>query len=118
MVKIENDNLEIAGFIDFGDVLQSKIVCDLAICCAYIGMFISNLDENPLPIIVKIVKGYETILPLNAAEKRALLPLMLNRAAVSVTHSALNHKKGLNDPYLYAFEAQAWAFLRKMYKLK
>jgi Ser/Thr protein kinase RdoA (MazF antagonist) len=110
VVKEENKKQEVIGIIDFGLAMPSKIVCELAIACAYLAM----KRPNPLEIIGAITKGFNTVFPLNVAEMNAIFPLMAQRIIISITHSALNHKKGITNEYVYASEKNGWDLLRQL----
>ncbi len=110
LVKEENKKQEVIGLIDFGLAMPSKIVCELAVACAYLAM----KRPNPLEIIAALTKGFHSIFPLNAAELNAIFPLMAQRIIISITHSALNHKKGITNEYVYASEKNGWALLRQL----
>lgn len=57
------------GIIDFGDMVHTPILCDLAVACSY---HLSEGDE-PLRRVADLVAGYSQILPLEQ-EELALLP--------------------------------------------
>tara|TARA_R110001599_G_scaffold115505_4_gene282271 strand:+ start:2332 stop:3423 length:1092 start_codon:yes stop_codon:yes gene_type:complete len=60
------------GLIDFGDIVHTPIVCDLAVACSYqIGE-----GEDPLRQICAMVAGYTGKLPLEH-EEVALLPTLI-----------------------------------------
>ncbi len=110
VVKEENKKQEVIGLIDFGLAMPSKIVCELAVACAYLAM----KRPNPLEIVAALTKGFTSVFPLNTAELNAIFPLMAQRTIISITHSALNHKKGIINEYVYASEKNGWALLRKL----
>lgn len=58
-----------AGIIDFGDMVHTPLVCDLAVACSY---HITE-DAAPLARIAEMVAGYASVLPLEE-EELALLP--------------------------------------------
>jgi Ser/Thr protein kinase RdoA (MazF antagonist) len=98
------------GLLDFGDMLYTATVCDLAIALAY-----SLLDERePLTAAARIIGAYHRGYPLTAAEQRALLPLMSTRLAMSVCYSAHNRARNPGDPYQVVSEAAAWDLLEKL----
>jgi Ser/Thr protein kinase RdoA (MazF antagonist) len=113
LVKTTEKTLKVSGLIDFGEMMKSKIVGELAVCCAYIAMN----NENPLEIAAAIIKGYNSVFPLNDAEMQAIFPLMANRVMISVTYSAINHKNGISGEYLYASEKPGWELLKKLRKV-
>lgn len=71
----------ITGILDFGDMLRTARVADLAVAASYhVG-----IDEDPLAPVRDLVAGYESVLPLDDAE-RALLPaLIATRIAMTIT---------------------------------
>ncbi len=58
----------IAGVLDFGDMVRTPLICDVAIAAAY------QLDPHaPLHSLTTFARAYHAVLPLTATE-RALLP--------------------------------------------
>ena len=113
LVNTQEEMPKIAGLIDFGEMTTSKIVCELAVPCAYLAM---NYPD-PLAIVAPIVKGFHSVFPLNDAEMRAIFPMMANRIMISLLYSAANHKNGVESEYLYVSEKIGWELLRKMRKI-
>lgn len=110
IVKKEKGKAKVAALIDFGNMMESKVVVELAVCCAYLSM---NFP-NPLEIASHIIRGFHSIFPLNEPEMRAIFPIMMNRAIISVAYSAINHKNGEESDYVYTYEASAWQMLKRM----
>ncbi len=110
LVSNKEEKQEVVGLIDFGLALPSKIVCELAVACAYLSM----KRPNPLEIVAAITKGFHAIFPLNDAELKAIFPLMAHRLMISVAHSGLNRKNGISAEYVYTHENHAWDLLRQM----
>src|SRR5207253_966431 len=74
----------VVGLIDFGDMVHSFTVADLAIAIAY-----AILDRpDPLPAAAAIVRGYHTVRPLVEVEIDALFALVLLRLCASVAVAA------------------------------
>jgi Ser/Thr protein kinase RdoA (MazF antagonist) len=95
------------GLLDFGDMVHTATVCDLAIASAY-----TMLDANePLSVAACVVGGYHRGYPLTDAEQQALFPLILSRLAMSVCYSAHNRARNPHDPYQVVTEAAAWRLL-------
>jgi Ser/Thr protein kinase RdoA (MazF antagonist) len=98
------------GLLDFGDMLHTATVCDLAIALAY-----AMLDEKePLSAAGRIIGAYHRCYPLTEAEQQALFPLILARLAMSVCYSAHNRARNPGDPYQVVSEAAAWNLLDKL----
>jgi Ser/Thr protein kinase RdoA (MazF antagonist) len=98
------------GLLDFGDMLYTATVCDLAIALAY-----TLLDERePLAAAAQVIRAYQRAHPLTDAEQQALFPLILSRLCMSVCYSAHNRARNPNDPYQVVTEAAAWDLLDKL----
>lgn len=76
----ENDGYKISGILDFGDMSDGYYVHDLAIAIMY------AMIEHPEPTEVggPVLAGWESVLPLNDAEKDCLYLLVLSRFCQSL----------------------------------
>jgi Ser/Thr protein kinase RdoA (MazF antagonist) len=99
-----------AGLLDFGDMVYTATVCDLAIALAYLMLG----EREPLPAAAQVIRAYHCHYPLTEAEQRALYPLILSRLAMSVCYSAHNRARNPGDPYQVVSEAGAWDLLDKL----
>ena len=59
----------VAGMLDFGDMLDGPLICDVAVACSYRW----TQGEPPLAGIARFVAGYHAVTPLDDAEL-AILP--------------------------------------------
>jgi Ser/Thr protein kinase RdoA (MazF antagonist) len=98
------------GLLDFGDMVFSATVCELAIALAYIMLG----EDEPLEVAAQVTRAYERHYPLNKSERFALYPLVLSRLAMSVCYSAHNRARNPTDPYQVVSEAAAWDLLEKL----
>jgi Ser/Thr protein kinase RdoA (MazF antagonist) len=90
------DQQQIAGLIDFGDMVHSHTVCGLAIAVAY-----AMLDKtDPLQAARHIVEGYHGVRPLTEDELAVVFPMACGRLAVSVCMAAVQQRQRPDDPYL------------------
>ena len=97
------------GILDFGDIVYSATVCDLAVALAYV-----LLDERqPLAAAARVIGAYQRTYPLNSAEQEVLMPLVESRLAMSVCYSVHNRARHPDDPYQSVTEAAAWDLLDK-----
>ncbi len=97
----------IMGVIDFGDVVESVRIAELAIACAY-----AMLDQNdPISVASDVIAGYRSVTEPTAAEGDVLLDLILARLATSVTMSA---STGGANPHRVASETSAWDLLERL----
>lgn len=85
-----------SGIIDFGDVLYSHPVCDLAIAVAYAMLG----KPDPVTAACHVTAGYHRSYPLTETEIGLLYPLALTRLAVSLVNSALQADTLPDNEYL------------------
>jgi Ser/Thr protein kinase RdoA (MazF antagonist) len=100
-------NGRMAGLLDFGDMVYSATVCDLAIVLAYAMLG----EREPLSVAAQIIRAYQYHNPLTEAEQRAIFPLVLSRLSMSVCYAAHNRVRNPADPYQVVSEAAAWDLL-------
>ena len=98
------------GLLDFGDMLHTSTVCDLAIALAYTMLH----EKVPLSAAAQVIRGYHRSHPLTDAEQQVLFPLILSRLSMSVCYSAHNRARNPHDPYQVVTEAAAWELLDKL----
>jgi Ser/Thr protein kinase RdoA (MazF antagonist) len=98
------------GLLDFGDMLHTSTVCDLAIALAYTMLN----EKEPLSVAAQVIGGYHRCYPLTGAEQQVLFPLILSRLGMSVCYSAHNRARNPHDPYQVVTEAAAWELLDKL----
>lgn len=100
----------VTGFIDFGDLVETATICELAIALTY-----AMLDKpEPLQTAIHVIEGYHAILPLSQEEVEVLFDLIGMRLCTSVVNSALRKKEQPDDAYLVISEKPAWNLLRKL----
>jgi Ser/Thr protein kinase RdoA (MazF antagonist) len=98
------------GLLDFGDMVHTATVCDLAIALAYTMLG----EREPLSAASRVIRAYHRYYPLTEAEQQALFPLILSRLAMSVCYSAHNRARNPGDAYQVVSEAAAWDLLDKL----
>jgi Ser/Thr protein kinase RdoA (MazF antagonist) len=98
------------GLLDFGDMVYSATVGELAVALAYA----MQGEDQPLRVAALLIHAYATHYPLVEAERRALFPLVLSRLAMSVCYSAHNRARNPDDPYQVVSEAPAWNLLGRL----
>jgi 4-aminobutyrate aminotransferase-like enzyme len=112
IVLVETGHLQpsrLVGVIDFGDMLRSYPVYELAIAAAY-----AILDKaDPLAAAVAVTAGYHSAYPLTETELALLYDFIAIRLCTSVTLSAYQQKLEPANAYLRISEAPAWAALQK-----
>jgi 4-aminobutyrate aminotransferase-like enzyme/Ser/Thr protein kinase RdoA (MazF antagonist) len=91
----------VTGILDFGDIVHSYAVADLAIAIAY-----AVLDApDPLDTAAAIVRGYARVRPLDDDEVAALFGLVQLRLCASVCIAARQQRQRPADPYLSISQA-------------
>jgi len=95
------------GILDFGDMIHSCTINELAIAIAY------AILEKPDPISVaqKITSGYHSVFPISELELELLFPLICARLTTSVSVSAYRKTLDPDNEYLIISEAPAWQVL-------
>jgi hydroxylysine kinase len=73
-----DDERFIAGIIDFGDMIRSPLVVDVAVACAYL----CRRDDDSLADLLGFLRGYNAVMRLTADEF-AVLPCMITSRNVS-----------------------------------
>jgi 4-aminobutyrate aminotransferase-like enzyme/Ser/Thr protein kinase RdoA (MazF antagonist) len=101
---------EISGILDFGDMVESAVVCDLANACAY-AMF---GKDDPLGAARTVAAAYHHERPLSEEEIRLLFPLIATRLAMSVSISARQFRDEPEKEYLRVSEASAFELLSRL----
>ena len=92
---------QVIGLIDFGDLVHTWTVADLAIAIAY-----AILDKpDPLTAAAHVVRGYHAEYPLTETELAALFGLVRMRLCVSVCLAAHQQRQRPDDPYLVISQA-------------
>ena len=75
---------KVSSVIDFGDMVHTCTVCNLAVAAAY-----AMLDKpDPLAAAAHVVAGYHQVFPLTEQELALLYPLICARLCISVVNSA------------------------------
>ena len=100
----------VTGVIDFGDMVYTRIVNEVAIACAY-----AMLDKaDPLTTAGHVVAGYHHAFPLTEPELAVLSDLICMRLCMSVCHSANQSRHEPDNEYLRISEKPAWDLLYKL----
>ncbi|MGY8747040.1 MAG: aminotransferase class III-fold pyridoxal phosphate-dependent enzyme [Pirellulales bacterium] len=103
----EVTNQALISLIDFGDVLFSHTVFDLAICAAYVILG----KQEPVEAMCELVAGYHESSRLSELELSVLFPLICMRLCQSVCLASEQHAQQPDNEYLCISEGPAWAAL-------
>ena len=100
----------IVGVLDFGDVIRSWAVADLAVACAYAGCG----TRDPLGAFCEVARGYAAEHDVTEAEADVVYELACLRLALSVTVSSVRGAQEPDNDYLLVSQAPAWDVLERL----
>lgn len=103
-------SLEVTGILDFGDMVRSHRVHEIAVACAYAV----SPGVDPAWQAAVVAGGYHAASPLGREEIDLLLPLIRMRLCVSVVTSA---RAAVEDPgnlHRQSSDAPAWELLERL----
>lgn len=103
----------VTGLIDFGDLVYTALINNLAVACTY-AMFDT---DNPLQAAVWVVESYHGKYPLTEVETDLLYYLVAARLCISVTESAYNKHQGSTNEHHFVTESAAWKLLEYLIQL-
>lgn len=90
------DQNRVVGLIDFGDIVHSYTVGDLAIAVAYVVLG----KDDPFNAAAPLIEGYREEFELNKDEVEALWPLVRLRLCMSVCIAAHQQAENPENEYL------------------
>jgi hydroxylysine kinase len=76
----KTDPQSISGIIDFGDLVKSPLIIDLAIAAAYQ----LSKGDDPLAGALPLIAGYHVVCPLQQVEMELMIDLILTRLITSL----------------------------------
>ena len=97
----------IAGFIDFGDIIFTQTIHDLAIACTYLLMG----KPDPLHQAIPLIKAYHEQHPLTQEEVHCLAGCIGARLVISATVAAINLQENPDNTYLQVSHRGVWAMI-------
>lgn len=108
---------KIIGLIDFGDMVHSHIINELAVACAYALMGKKPTEDGILDALKAIVSSYHRVRPLSDSELEVLFSLVALRLCTTVCNSALAISQHPDNEYLLVSVKPAWALLEQLSRL-
>lgn len=109
LVSMDEDGPRLSGIIDFGDLLSTAVISELAIALAYL-----MLDrEDPLADAGAVISGFHAERPLPPLEQELLPSLVLARLCASVLNSAHARHHDPDNVYLQISDAPMWRLLER-----
>ncbi len=110
-VLVDQDS--IMGLIDFGDMVYTARINNVAVACTYAMLN----TTNPLDAAIKVVKGYNEICQLSDKELHLLYHLIAGRLCISLTQSAFNASEVSNNEHHFITEKPALELLYKLIEI-
>lgn len=111
-VLVDPESMTVTGLIDFGDIVYSYTIGNLAVALAYVV-----LDKpNPLAAAREVVEGYQSEFALTPDELDALWPLVLMRLGMSVCLAAYLQQQRPENEYLQISQQSIAANLPRLIK--
>ena len=103
---------QVCGLIDFGDMVWSALINNLAVACTYAVLG----TADPVAAAALVIKGYHTIYPLKEQEADLLYYLITARLCISLTQSAEKASFDSNNVHHFLTEQPAWELLLRLLK--
>ena len=111
--NILTDGQRVTGIIDFGDMVHTFTVCEVAIAATYAMLG----KSRPIEAARHVVAGYHEINPLTRPEFDVLLDLIYLRLCTSVCMSSVERQKEPDNEYLAVSEVPAWTLLEQLVEI-
>jgi 4-aminobutyrate aminotransferase-like enzyme/Ser/Thr protein kinase RdoA (MazF antagonist) len=106
----EPSDRRVTAILDYGDVVHTATVCNLAVALAYV-----MLDKpNPISAAAQVVAAYHETYSLTESEIEVLYTLAVTRLCCSVCYAAKQTRDVPDNEYLNISNAPAWALLEKL----
>ncbi len=112
-VLVDDGGERIVGLIDFGEVVHTATVAEVAITMAYAMLG----HDDPISVAGHILRGFHQQRPLGAAELDVVFDLVLARLATSVTFAAYHSRLSPDNAYARVTEAPGWKLLEALIEL-
>lgn len=109
----EAGDKSVCGIIDFGDMVYTHTIFELAIATTYV-MF---GKDDPLQAAAPLIKGYHEVFPVTEQEIDILFFLISTRLCMSVIASTMRKNQEPDNEYITISEKPAWELLAKFLEI-
>jgi 4-aminobutyrate aminotransferase-like enzyme/Ser/Thr protein kinase RdoA (MazF antagonist) len=109
-VLVDGGGTSVVSVLDFGDMVYSATVGNLAVAIAYAMLG----REEPIFAAKQVVDAYRKLRRLSDVEIDTLYPLAATRLAMSVCYCAWQASESPDNDYLNVSNGPAWALLEKL----
>jgi len=100
----------VAGLLDFGDMVESHRIVELAVAAAYVLIG----AEDPVGAVLPLLAAYHEENPLAEAEIGLLFDLVKTRYAVSIAMAARQIREQPDNRYLLVSQEDVWRELQRL----
>lgn len=100
----------VSGLLDFGDMVESHRIVELAVASAYVLIGASD----PVGAILPLAEAYHAANPLTEDEAELLFDLIKIRYAVSITMAARQIREQPDNAYLLISQNDVWRELQRL----
>lgn len=109
-MMVDDDANCVTGIIDFGDVIYTHTICNLAVCLSDIMIG----SEDPITVATKVVGAYHRVNPLTEQEVSILHYLTCTRLAVYIAMAAHSSTIHESNQHAQLKETQVYALMKQM----
>ena len=111
--NVLTDGEKVTGLIDFGDMVYTAIINNVAVACTY-----AMLDQaDPIAAACLVIKGYHAQFPLAEKELSLLYYLIAGRLCISLTQSAYNASIDSTNEHHFITMRPAWDLMYKLIQI-
>jgi len=94
LLRASADSEQVAGIIDFGDMIYGPVVCDLAVS---LSDFIQGADD-PVAVAEAMCRGFSSVMPLLPEETDLLLDMVMARLILILQLFEFRRRNMKNPP--------------------
>lgn len=109
-MMLNGEQSAVAGIIDFGDLVYTHTICNLAVCLS--DMMIDR--DDPITTAALVVKAYHQRFPITEQEVSILHYLVCTRLAVYVAMAAYSAQTNAGNDHTQLKELQVWKLLKQL----
>lgn len=109
-ILVDDDGRRVVSLIDFGDMTESWLAVEPAVAAAYVMLE----RADPVAHAIPLLRGYHSILPLEADEIDAVFDFTCMRLCMSVCIGAHQQRLEPDNAYLRIDAEPAWALLERL----
>ena len=111
--NVLTDGEKVTGLIDFGDMVYTTIINNIAVACTY-----AMLDQqDPIAAACLVIKGYHAQFPLEEKELAILYYLIAGRLCISLTQSAYNASMDSTNEHHFITMRPAWDLIYRLIQI-